>query len=378
MRSWALIVSVFLVLMPFPARGQESAVSFSIVRDKIVFPVSVNGAGPYPFVLDLGITHPVLSRSTADALSLSATSKDQVIAPVVEVRELRLGEAASRPIQALVMDLASFKTTLGAEVAGILSPREIGEELHIDFAANTLSVQPHSEDGSIRTDARSVRLRFDENNQPAVSAILNGKHVRSFIVDTTFGGTLGMPEQALRDLGLVADATPCLAVEGLPAGGSDSLTQSEKMQVRIESVRVGSAEIQGPVCTVLSSEEAPRIGIGFLRNFRAVFDFEGRLLRLEHTGALPIVAGPVIGCGLTPARINEGYWTMWIAKDSPAAKAGIRSGETLIDVNGRDLKDASYASVTQTLEAEEGETLSVTLVHEGERRMIAVTARRLL
>ena len=389
MHPRTLTLLILLALVPLLAHAQEGAVTFSVVRDKILAPVWVNGAGPYPFILDLGIKHPVLSRTVGDALGLkpSPTEQGQGIALAAEIQELRIGKAASKPLQVLMMDLSPFKTTLGTEVAGIFSAREIGNELRIDFAANTLTVSHASGESSLPTDTRSIRLRLDENNQPVVSVLLDGKHVRSFLVDTTFGGVLGMPEQALRDLGLLTDNTPHLAVENLSTGDANSQPLSEKMQIRLKSVRLGSAEVQDPVCTVLPSTESPRLGLEFLKNFRTIFDFEGKLLRLEHTGKLPIVAGPISGSGLTPARFADGYWTVWVALDSPASKAGIQTGAILAEVNGKDLKDADYASVTWRLTAEEGDVISVTLgqakggsegTPQGEQRTIALAAKRLL
>jgi membrane-associated protease RseP (regulator of RpoE activity) len=385
----AATLFIIVALAPLLADAQEGATTFSVVRDKILAPVWVNGAGPYPFILDLGIKHPVLSRTVGDALGLkpSPTEQGQGIALAVEIQELRIDKAASKPLQVLMMDLSPFKTTLGTEVAGIFSGREIGDELRLDFAANALTVRQLSGEGSLPTDTRSVRLRLDENNQPVVSVLLDGKHVRSFLVDTTLGGALGMPEQALRDLGLLTDDTPHLAVENLSTGDANSQPLSEKMQIRLKSVRVGSAEVQDPVCSVLPSAESPRLGLEFLKNFGTIFDFEEKLLRLEHTGKLPIVAGPIVGCGLTPARFVDGYWTVWVALDSPASKAGIQTGAILAEVNGKDLKDADYASVARKLTVEEGDVLSVTLgqakggsegTPQGEQRTIALAAKRLL
>jgi len=113
MHPRTLTLLILLALMPLLAHAQEGAVAFSVVRDKILTPVWVNGAGPYPFVLDLGIKQPVLSRIVADALGLKPSppdqgqgqnpTADQGVAPVVEIQELRSGEAASKPLQVLMI-----------------------------------------------------------------------------------------------------------------------------------------------------------------------------------------------------------------------------------------------------------------------------------
>jgi hypothetical protein len=254
---------------PYPAAGPPSSVAtLSVIRDKVIAPVIVNGEGPYSFILDLGIEHPVVSREIAAALKPVAVSTEPTQGPsqagtqdsesAIEVQELRLGDAASKPGRALIMDLVPFKATLGIEIAGIFSGRELGERVLIDFAANTISVRSLNGDAPSDTDTRSVRLHLDERGQPVVSGLIDGKHVRSFVVDTTFGGVMAMPEQALRDLGLLSDATPRLAVEPMPEGGPDqSAALSEKMQIRLKNLRVGGAEIQRPLCSILPSKESP-------------------------------------------------------------------------------------------------------------------------
>ncbi len=390
-----LIVTAFLAyaqdgVEPYPVAGPpSSAVALSVIRDKVIAPMLVNGEGPYSFILDLGIEHPVVSREIAAALKQDAASTEPAQGPnpagtqnaesVIEVQEFRLGDAASKPGRALIMDLAPFKATLGIEIGGIFSGRELGKRVLIDFAANTISVRSLNGDAPSDSDTRSVRLRLDERGQPVVSGLIDGKHVRSFLVDTTLGSVMAMPEQALRDLGLLSDATPRLAVEPMPEGGPDQAASlSEKMQIRLKSLRVGSAEIQRPLCSILPSEESLRIGLGFLKYFRTTFDFEANLLLLEHKGAMPVVCGPVASCGLTPARFAEGYWSVWVAKDSLAAKANIRSGTRLIEVNGADLKDAPYAEVAGKLAAEEGGTLSVTFIQGSETRTTPLAVQPLL
>lgn len=384
MRNFAIATLLGVAAASFAAQAQDAAapppgyVPVSVVRDKVLAPVFVNGAGPYPFILDFGVEYPVLSRDVAATVRPDATTE-------VRVKELRLGEAASKPMRALVMDLASFSATLGTTVSGIFNGREMGDVVDLDLSANLIAIRAHSDAGLNAADSRSTNLRLDEHGQPLVSALLNEKHVRSFILDTTLGAIVAMPERVLRDLGFLSgrganmfEADTLRIEPAAEAGAGHAPSVSEMVQVRLKNVRLGGTEVKEPVCSVQTPEDSPRIGLGFLRNSKATFDFTAKLLQISPKEGAVSTCDPVVGCGLIPADLREDYWTVLVVKNSPAAKAGIQSGVRLVEVNGADLKIAPYNVVMEKLSAKAGDTLTVTVLQEGGLRTIALTAKTLL
>ena len=91
--------------------GQEPfQVKFRLV-DKIVVPVTINGAGPYDFLLDTGATDTIVDRKLAEGLHLPlagkmtvTTAQGDVTAPVVDIDSLSMHGAIVRRLTAVSVD----------------------------------------------------------------------------------------------------------------------------------------------------------------------------------------------------------------------------------------------------------------------------------
>jgi hypothetical protein len=368
------------------SRSDENSYPVAIARDKVVVPLFVNGNGPYPFILDFGVQHTVVSPFIAEAIRTAAggNAPSQGASQDVEIGELKYNESTSSQLRALVMDLSPFASSLGTEIVGVFNGREFGEKISVDLAAGKIDFESTAGSSSSAMDTRDIKIKFDAQGQPIVTALINDKHTRSFVLDLTFAGALSMPEQSLRDLGLFACDNPgvsdvtALRVEPAPEEFSASTPPPEAMQVRLKSLRVGGAVMEAPICSASQIDASPRIGLGFLKHFKVAIDFGAKTLRLSRKGTTSVTCGPILGCGLIPARFNEGRWTLWVTSNSPAARAGVRSGAQLIDVGGADILSASYSEVCEKLSADEGATLSVTIQQGAEKRTLALSVEPLL
>ena len=92
--------------------GQEPfQVKFRLVADKIVVPVTINGAGPYDFLLDTGATDTIVDRKLAEGLHLPLagkmtvkTAQGDVTAPVVDIDSLSMRGAIVRRLTVVSVD----------------------------------------------------------------------------------------------------------------------------------------------------------------------------------------------------------------------------------------------------------------------------------
>jgi predicted aspartyl protease len=380
--NFMIAVSVFGIV----ALAEEDQVTFAVVRDKIVVPVSLNGVGPYPFIWDLSAIQPVMANEVAGFLQLTPDPAARVevrddaghvtTAAPVQVSEFQVGNRSFRDMPFLVMDLTPWTQLLGTPAAGLFGARVPGAEYAIDFERNLLTVRPgDSEEGLRETDPLTVRLQWNARGQPTVQALVDGNHMRRFVLDTTFGGVVGISEQTLSGMGLGTADAPRLTVEETKEGAPKP---AGRTQIRLKSIRVGGAEVVDPVCMVDMPNEEARIGLGFLKHFRVTISIDKGLLCLESQGALSVKDGPVCGCGLSVGHFSEGYWSVWVAKGSPAARAGLVSGARLMEIDGKDMKGAVYAAASEPLAGAEGATVTVTVSQDGERRTVLLALEKLL
>jgi predicted aspartyl protease len=98
------------------ARADPEWIALSIdASGGVIVPVSINGQGPYPFLLDTGSSHTVVGRSLAGQLGLDPVARTTVVTstgselrPVVRLDQTRIGTARSEGLLASVASSAQL------------------------------------------------------------------------------------------------------------------------------------------------------------------------------------------------------------------------------------------------------------------------------
>jgi hypothetical protein len=287
---------------------------------------------------------------------------------------LECGEAVCRNLTVTVLDLRTFKRRLGAPVAGVLTGREFGGHVRVDFAAGGIDFST-PETPLAATDPGVVPFEPADAGTPVVSGTLDGQHVVPFAIDTTLAATMSAPEAMLRELGLIGDSTPRLELDAPPTGQ----VHPGQTQVRLKSVRVGVAEIRDPICSIGVGGQQARIGTGFLRRFRVTLDFDGKLARFESLDpAQPPRDPPLHGYGVGLWRYNGAYWMIWVAQRSPAARAGLVSGGILTGVDGKDVSGMGYDAVAVLLQPHGDTKLTLSVLQGDDTHTVELVPEDLL
>jgi hypothetical protein len=95
-----------------PRQTRPDSLAFRSSRPgEIVVPVTVNGAGPFPFLLDTGASHTAISSSLARELGATAVAKTIVtspvgedLRPVVRLDHVDLGPVTARAVMASLVE----------------------------------------------------------------------------------------------------------------------------------------------------------------------------------------------------------------------------------------------------------------------------------
>lgn len=137
------------LLPPAPAAGQPAAAPPSIATgvdaaDRMTVPVTIDGQGPFPFIVDTGADHTVVSTELAaqlklppgPAVDLNDTSGVERV-ETAEVDSLQVGPRTATHLTAAVLPRAN----LGA--AGMLGIDALKDQrVVLDFQARKMSVEP--------------------------------------------------------------------------------------------------------------------------------------------------------------------------------------------------------------------------------------------
>ena len=115
----------------------------------VVVPVRINGAGPFPFLIDTGSSHSAIADSLATQLRLPTVAKAEVVSasgqsmrPVAQLASTAVGAAVRGGLLASVLPSATL-VNLGAGVRGVLGQDFLATfDYTLDYRRRELSWGP--------------------------------------------------------------------------------------------------------------------------------------------------------------------------------------------------------------------------------------------
>jgi predicted aspartyl protease len=186
---------------PGDAEDSDNATKVGADRDnatRLVAPVSINGQGPFRFMVDTGANRSCMSRELAEKLALEAgppVSLHTVVAartrPSVKVDRLQLGSRSQRNVNIPVLPMP------GADADGVLGVDWLkNRRLVLDFQGKSLEIAaPKHETSSQNRVVVPARRRSGQLTM--VDADVGGRSI-SAMIDS--GSELSIGNSALRRL----------------------------------------------------------------------------------------------------------------------------------------------------------------------------------
>lgn len=168
-----------------PALVDEPSTQVATGRDAyehMLAPVTINGQGPYQFLIDTGANTSCISRDLAERLMLAATEPTRVHT-VVGVRErpgvmidrLQVGERSRRRVRAAALPLSK-------EIDGVLGVDWLdGQRLEIGFRGKSLAITRSKNDVAKDGLVAVVPARRRLGQLTIVDADLGGKSINAMI-----------------------------------------------------------------------------------------------------------------------------------------------------------------------------------------------------
>jgi hypothetical protein len=348
---------------------------------------SINGSRSMPFILDTG-GHAILTEDTAKQLGLISQGKGistgsgpgSMSLAYTKVAKLTMGAAEIRDQPFLVMPYGYSFAERGEKpsIAGILG-LEIFERFAVtfDYDHAQLVLQPFdhgSPPAAAKGNGLPLRFTFD---MPVVDASLDGKR-GVFGIDTGNSGFLLLfPQWAERE-GLIAHYA-----KGYPqtTGGVGGAFLSHIAHIR--SLQLGDATVGNPLAQLTRADagavgnptEAGNIGQDVLSRFNVHFDYRRQTMTLLPRNPLP--PRRFATAGLRASKLDaqhaDRFKVSWVVPGGPAAEAGLRKGDEIVEVDGKPVQTIGSDSFRQASNAQaEGTVLSLKLA---DGRSLRITMR---
>ena len=249
-----------------------------------VVELTINGKGPYRFILDTGATTTVVSDELSSELSLSPPAGVQVAsvgggpAPaIVLIHDARIGDVVLKDIIAVAMPLGGLLHGDNAP-RGVLSAACFpGYLLIYDYPAKQISIKK----GALGSaDSKSIFQYKEDQVLPTVPVRVAG-HDTQVHLDTGSPFGLTLPVKFLAELPLASQAKEAGTVR---TGGGEfpvsiasvnGTIELGQYTLRLDEVRFSDAR-PGPGLAV------GNIGYGVLRDFVVTLDSKNQRIRLDQ------------------------------------------------------------------------------------------------
>lgn len=313
--------------------------------------ITIDGKGPFNFVLDTGATHTAISQRLARELAKDVTPVEGTVRGVdgaadqnlglVTLDRVAAGEFAALDLDVLVLDLRSLSATFGVRLDGILGYSFFdGVLLTVDYPRRQVRAQR----GQLPpTDGKRI-LRATRRSAPYVEARIGDRRV-DLLLDTGKSG--GM---TLDDLSAFPSDQPPTPIGSAVGISGTFLVRAARLR---DDARVGDLVLKRPVA--VESRGASIVGVDALKQFSLTFDPRGRRVRFDAPAGSPlppVVFPPVRGIGMA-FSYSRGAWLIGeLFENSPARDAGVRTGDLPIRINGRRLGELKCSRIEDLYSAQ--------------------------
>ena len=370
-----------------PAGTTETTVPFQLVNNHIYADVSVNGSKPLLFIFDTG-GHSLLTPEAAKELRITAQGSQTATgggagfmqSGVTRVASLRIGDATITDQPVSVLNFTSPQIE-GVDVKGMVGYEFFARFVtRFDYGTHRITfIDKHHFDPASAGTAVPIVLY---NQLPQLAGSYDGIPA-DFCVDTGNRASLILttPFVAKHDLRAGA-GSGIVAMTGWGIGGP-----TYSFVTRGGVLKLGDVEVDHPLVTLSTdkggsdaAEAFPNnVGGGVLKRFVVTLDYD------HYTMYLKPASGPVADLDTFDRSgmwINDdaaGFKIINVTKGGPAEKAGLKSGDIIVAVDGKPAHALALYDFRQRLREQAPGTLVTFSVRQGAAtRDVPVTLRDLL
>jgi len=366
----------------FEKNRRKVSIPFQMVKNLIIIPLEINGAGPFNFILDTGvgillITDPALNDSLhlwdKRGIKISGFGQDTSLqAYISSALHINLSSAVSGTMRAAVLQKDAFNLSglTGMPVYGILGYEFFSSFIvKINYDTHLITLFPN-ETGYISKRGYKVPITIEEN-KPYIKADVQVDNdtviTAKFIIDTGAGHPVSLemlnrepfepPEKRIR-------ANLGIGLSGQINGYAGRIKSLKLGKYTLKKVITSFPDYADAAAKVIAVNRNGNIGNGILKRFDVIFDYNrGRLyLRPGSQFKKPFEHDM---SGIEFISFGEAYRRILITRveeGSAAADAGLREGDEIVAVNLKPVKKMGVGELDELFRSQDGRNLLLDVV----------------
>lgn len=366
----------------FTSKRKSITIPFKLVHNLIIVPVQINDSPPLNFILDSGVRNTLITRlHYSDSISLNHTAP-VTIQGLGDGHEIEAiysrGNTMRMPgifgdnhqVYVLLEDVFNLSTRMGMPVHGIIG-YDIFKNFIVKINYHNKVLTLYRPDVKVRIPKRGEHypLQIENTKAYVVAGVkqYNGDSVDvRLVVDTGASNSLSLYLPSDERLQLPPRVMEAYLGRGLSGDINGKIG-------RINSFRLGKYELQDLPASY-PDEQSIRmalhlanrngnLGSDILKRFTVIFDYPNKRMTLipNRRYKQPFyynMTGFEISTPLPGARF---YVVSHVIEDSPANKSGLKPGDQILNVNGRDCRELELGQLLDLFDSKPGRKVRMKL-----------------
>jgi PDZ domain-containing protein/aspartyl protease len=371
-----------------PAIGTPAAeIPLAVIADHIYTEASVNGTGPYQFIVDTGGVN-LIDVSLVEQLSLKITGTEAghgtgpgtIETGKTTVDRLTLGKITFARQPFYTFDFRQLYAGGGMKMMGMVGGALFREYVTcIDFSHNVIDlIESARFDGHRAGSGLAMSIKQSEITVHGSFDGIPGV----FQIDTGSPTTLTLAAPFVAQHQLLKRFPRHVETSSGGVGGS-----MREYTVRGRDLALGAEQIQNPITALADvskgklarSDLSGNIGIGALKRYIVTFDFPGKRLFLKPYDPAPVDLDTYDRSGMRSETGPAGFRVVSVSRSTPAAEAGLHPGDIIVSVDGRPASSMTLPEFRDELrQRPPGSAITLEIKAGGERRNVRIILRDLL
>lgn len=392
----ALAAACCALLLPICAPAQSKLLTeyslteetvvmpFTYVKHQIVVRGQIDDKRDLNLLFDTGASIPVIDselqvsgQNFPDSIIQEAEGASK--AHTLLVGSVLVGETTrnvqARNLTVLVSDLSQVSRAVGKKIDGVIGLSFMaGFVVEIDYQKRTLRF--HSPRRFTIADRKPDNLNTylfsltDSNPKRRFSNLLiTGKLVNDYdydyILDTGFAGYISVEHSAAELSGLINRDTPRILGEGFSVSHRFRSDRIRASRLIVGDIDASNRVIQVDTRNGDAYGQHGIVGNRFFQNYSLILDAPRHKVWLERvTKTEEEDDGVKRGLGLTVSAGAGQIRVVRAAPNSPAEKAGVRAGDSILAIHGVSIGQLGIASAIALLASPDGD-MDMDMRHEG-------------
>ncbi|ARS35078.1 aspartyl protease family protein [Pontibacter actiniarum] len=366
----------------FTANRKKISIPFQLVHNLIIIPVQINNSQPLNFILDSGVRNTIVTKlyysdsldlKEADIITLQGLGNGYSIDAYYSTGNnmfLPGIRGDNHTVYVLLEDVFDLSTRMGMPVHGIIG-YDIFKNFIVKVNYNRKLLTLYRPDYNIKKKRRAEEYPLlIEGTKPYLFGTVeqhNGDTLGvKLIVDTGASHSLSLYLPTHKQLSLPPKVVEAYLGRGLSGDIHGKIG-------RLKAFKLGRHELQN-LTTSYPDEEGIRLalnvadrngnlGSDILKRFTVIFDYPHKRMMLlpNHRYKEPFsynMAGFEVS---TPLPGTNFYIVSNVVDNSAAKRVGVKSGDQLLSINGRDCRELPLQELLELLESRPGRKLRLRL-----------------